>query len=310
MTHAERPLGRRISAYILLADPSFLRESLTAYYPYVDRIVLSYDQHALSWTGTPLPVQQCVEIVRQVDTEAKCVKVPGHFFRRDHDPLENDTYQRQHALDAASEDADWVLQLDTDEVMLNPEAFFRSLANAEKAGAEGLDYPARWLYSRVGPARYLERTGPMWRIAASYPGPLAVRPGTRLTIARQCDVPLYRVDFASRNTDPAHSADTVVDEVIPLEHAIMHFSWVRDPELMLRKTGWSGHTEDLTKPHVYRSWVWRTRHPRLAVATSAARRTKWWYRLSEVPEPPGGIPPVVETDFSADPDGNPPRSPA
>jgi hypothetical protein len=294
----QRETGRglgRVSAYILLADPSYLAESLTAYYPHVDRIVLSYDQSGLSWTGTPLPVQQCLEIARAIDTEGKCVQVPGDFARLDRDPLENDTHQRQVALDAASESADWVLQLDTDEVMLHPESFFGSLRRAEAAGAGGLDYPARWLYTRVAHGRYLEQTNGLWRLAASYPGPLAVKAGTRLKLARQADVSLYRVDLRRSNTDPWHPRDAPVHEVITPAEAVVHFSWVRRPEVIRRKFEWSGHTEEMKPPPVYRRWEWRTRHPLLTVATTPLRRrSRAWYRLSAIPEPPGGPPIAVE----------------
>lgn len=297
-----------VSAYVMLADPSYLAESLVAYYPHVDRIVLSYDQSGLSWTGTPLPVQQCLAIARAIDTEGKCVPAPGNFARLDHDPLENDTHQRQVALDAASESADWVLQLDTDEVMLRPEAFFASLRRAAEAGAGGLDYPARWLYSRVARGRYLEQTNRLWRLAASYPGPLAVRAGTRLKLARQADVPLYRVDVRRRNTDPWHPKDAPVHEVITPAEAVAHFSWVRRPEVIRRKFEWSGHTEEMKPPPVYRRWEWRTRHPLLTVATTPLRgRSRAWYRLSAIPEPPGGPPIAVEIGSTGAPPQTPPR---
>jgi hypothetical protein len=280
----------------MLADPSYLRESLEAYYPFVDRIVLSFDEDSRSWTGTPLPVEQCLAIVREVDVEGKCVAVPGRFARLDRDPLENDTFQRQAALDAASVDADWVLQLDTDEVMVDPTAFFAALERADAAGAGGLDYPALLIDNRVGRGRYLERTARLWRRAASYPGPLAVRAGTRLSLARQADVPLHRVDLRKRNTDPWHPRDARVDEVIGPAGAVIHFSWVRRPEVIQRKFGWSGHTEEIRPPAVYRAWMWRARHPVLTVATSPFRpRLGGWYRLSRLPEPPGGEPIAVES---------------
>lgn len=280
-----------VSAYVLLADPSYLAESLAAYYPHVDRIVLSYDARGLSWTGTPLPVEQCLAIARALDVEGKCVEAPGRFARPDVDPLDNDTHQRQAALDLASEGAQWVLQLDTDEVMLKPGRFFGALRNADAAGAGGLDFPARWLYSRVAPGRYLEQTDRLWRRVASYPGPLAVRAGTRLKLARQADVPLYRVDLRGRNTDPWHPADAPVHEVIAADEAVLHFSWVRRPDAIQRKFGWSGHTAEMKPPAVYRRWEWRTRHPLLTVATTPLRgRSRAWYRLAGVPEPPGGEP--------------------
>lgn len=295
MTQAEPVPGRRITAYLLLADPSYLAASVSAYYSQVDRIVLSYDRAATSWTGTPLPLEQCLDIVRKLDVDGKCIAAPGHFARLEHSPMDNETFQRQVALDAASEGADWVLQLDTDEVMVSPPSFFGALARADEADAGGMEYPARWLYSRVAPGRYLEQAGRFWRHAASYPGSLAVKSGTVLRLARQADVPLYRVDIAPRNTDPWHPDTAVVDEVVGADEAVWHFSWVRDPEVIRRKFGWSGHSAEMKPPAVYRAWERRTKHPYATVATSILRRgTGGWYRLSRVPEPPGGEPPVVD----------------
>lgn len=286
----------RLAAYILLADPSFLVESVSAYYPYVDRIVVSYDDAATSWTGTPLPIPLCLDLLRGLDTEGKLVAAPGHFARLDEDPLANDTHQRQHALDAASEFGDWVVQLDTDEVMLRPATFFDCLRRGAERGARGLDFPARWLYSRVAPGRYLEQTDRMWRHASSYPGPLAVAAGTTLRLARQADVPLHRVDVRSRNTDPWHPDTAEVHEVIPVDEAVAHFSWVRHPDVLRRKFAWSGHSAEWSAPGIHAAWERRSRHPWLTVATTPLRRrSRAWYRLSSIPEPPGGEPPDFET---------------
>ncbi|WP_265523560.1 hypothetical protein [Oerskovia flava] len=279
----------RRSAYVLLADPSFLGASLRAYYDHVDRIVLSYDESATSWTGTPLPVDECLAIVKEIDVDGKCVAAPGHYARLEHPPLDNDTYQRQAALDEASDDADWVLQLDTDEVILDPDSFLAALTKADDAGAGGLHYPSRWLYSRVAPGRYLEASTRWGRPVASYPGPLAVRAGTRLDQARQADVPLYRVDLRPWNTDPAHHHTTIVHDVVTPQEAVLHFSWVRSDDVIRRKFGWSGHTDDYSRPAVYRTWRNRSRRPHRTALTSPLRRTDW-YRLVTVPEPPGGEP--------------------
>ncbi len=301
-----RPL--RINAYILLADPSYLRESLSAYYPFVDRIVLSYDRTSTSWTGTPLPVAQCLAIIAEIDTERKCVHAPGDFAQVERHPLENDTFQRQAALDVASAGADWVVQLDTDEVMLDPHAFFAMLDRADRAGASGLDFPSRWLYTRNDRGRYLEASSRFWRPAGSFPGPLAVKAGTRLLHARQAGVDLFRVDLRSRNTDPWRPRDAVVNAVVPSDSAVLHFSWVRTPEVIRRKFRWSGHTASMKPPLVLRRWVRRTKHPLLAVITAPLRRRDdGWYRLVSIPEPPGGAPINVVIDSIAD-SGEPRRS--
>lgn len=279
----------RRTAYVLVADPSFLRSSLLAYYDHVDRVVLSYDASATSWTGTPLPVQECLDVVAELDVDGRCEHLPGDWARPEQPPLDVETAQRQAALDHASAGADWVLQLDTDEVMLDPSAFLAALEEADARGAGALDYPSRWLYTRTAPGRYLEASSRLGRPRASYPGPLAVRAGTRLRHARQTDAPSYRVDLRPWSTDPAHPHDAPVDAVVRPEEAVLHFSWVRDPALMRKKLGWSGHTAFYSRPGVYERWDARTRHPRRAVLTSALRRSDW-YRLVDVAEPPGGTP--------------------
>ncbi|WP_344779295.1 hypothetical protein [Microbacterium kribbense] len=273
-----------MSAYILVADPAFLRASVRAYYDRVDEIVLSYDATSTSWTGTPLPVAECLRIIDALDVEGKCRHLPGSYARVREHPLDCDTYQRQEALDAASHDTDWVLQLDTDEVMLDPGAFFGALERADATGASGLDYPSRWLYSNVGDDLFLESSTRFWRARASYPGPMAVRAGTRLSLARQADVPLHRVDFRPWNTDPAHPHTAPVHAVIAPSAGIAHYSWVRDDETMQRKFRWSGHAEAYSKPEVYRRWAGRQRRPLLTALGTPARRDDW-FRLSHISEP-------------------------
>lgn len=285
----------RINAYVLVADPSYLRESIRAYYPYVDRIVLSYDRSATSWTGTPLPIRQCLLIISKLDVDGKCAHEPGDYARLAHSPMDNETFQRQAALDSASRDADWVLQLDTDEVMLDPATFFAQLRGADAFGAGGLDYPSRYLYARSRRGWYLEASRRWWRRASSYPGPVAVRAGTRLKHARQADVSLFRVETGARNTDPWRPADSAVHASVAPSKAILHFSWVRDVRVMRRKFGWSGHSGDLTPPIVLKRWLWRSRHPFLTTLMTPLRRANdGHYRLTRVAEPPGGEPPMFE----------------
>lgn len=273
----------RVTAYVLVADPNFLAESLRSYYDHVERVVLSYDESSTSWTGTALPVEECLEIIEALDTEGKCVRAPGHYTRLDHEPLDNETHQRQQALDAASDGADWVVQLDTDEVMLHPDRFFASLRRADATGAAAMDYPSRWLYARVAPGRYLEASTRFWRPAASYPGPLAVRAGTALSHARQADAPTYRVDLRPWNTDPARRRATVVHEVIDPDEAVLHYSWVRDHDTIRRKFGWSGHAADYSRPVVYRRWASRQERPWQTILTNPLRRRDW-YRLVAGPD--------------------------
>ena len=272
----------RVSAYVLVADPAYLRESILAYYHRVDEIVLSYDDTATSWTGTPLPVAECLAVLAALDVDGKCRHLPGRYAQVKDHPLECETLQRQDALDAASDRADWVLQLDTDEVMLDADAFFAALERADRTDAAGLHYPSRWLYSDAGGDLFLESSTRFWRARASYPGPLALRAGTRLAHARQADVPLHRVDFRPWNTDPAHPHTTPVHAVVAPSAGVAHYSWVRDDETMRRKFGWSGHAEAYSRPEVYRRWASRRRRPLSTVLATPVRREDW-FRLARIP---------------------------
>jgi hypothetical protein len=274
-----------LHAYVLLADPAYLAASVASYLPVVDRVIVSFDRRHLSWSGETVPVEECLAELAGLKDEGKLEFRAGDFARPDAPPLESDTRQRQVALDQASDGADWVLQLDSDEVVPAPERLRELVVRARAAGAVGLDYPSRWLYADVGGGRFLEKGTRFWRPAASYPGPLAVRAGVRLRLARQVDGPLYRADFRRSNTDPWHPVDAAVDEVIPANEGVLHYSWVRSDAEMTRKSRTSGHRDDLAWHRLLVEWRRRQRHPRVAVAGTPFRRRDphGWLRLVTPP---------------------------
>jgi hypothetical protein len=277
----------RVAAYVLVGDPSFLTPSIRAYYDRVERIVVSYDETATSWTGTPLPVEEALERIRVLDRDGKCDLRPGAFARPGFDPMDNETHQRNVALTQASDDADWVVQLDTDEVMPRPDLFFRAVRRADAAAADALEYPSRWLYTRAGTDRFLEAGSRLWGPESSYPGALAVRAGTTVTHGRQTDAALYRADVRPWNTDPAHPRDAVVHEVVPFSAAVLHYSWVRSEPFVARKVGWSGHSADLKANGEYGRWLSATRRPLRTALTAPLRRSGRSLRLVDAPDHTG-----------------------
>lgn len=272
----------RLHAYVLAADPWWLEDSILSYYDLVDRIVVSYDADGRSWTGTPLPIADCLERIRAIDLEGKCDYRPGNFCHLERSPLDNDTQQRGVALAQASKGADWVLQLDTDEVVLDKAELHAAILEADRRGAAGVEYPSRYLYTRAANGVFLEFARPGWRVMANYPGPIAVRAGTPLRHARQIDGGLYRADFAANNTDPRHPFDAVVHRVIERDQAILHYYWVRSEEDMLRKTGWSGHTDTYSEPRQMQAWRRLTRHPLISAAWPRSGPNGEWFRLTRL----------------------------
>jgi hypothetical protein len=274
----------RINAYILAADPAWIEASVLSYYDMVNKIVVSHDDKSTSWTGTPIPVEECLSRLRAIDRDRKMIYSPGHYARLDHHPMENETYQRQCALDEAGKDADWVLQLDTDEVLMNLDIFKSCLNDAGAGKFAAMLYPARWLYQKVRNGIYLERCARFWRIQAGYPGPVAVRSGIKLRLARQCDVKTFRVDFSVNSDTPVPTGKSTVHRAVRLGQAIAHFSWVRSYEQMVAKSNSSGHAKDFDwKPEI-RFWAWSASYPYLAFFLSPFRRASQihWLRVTKI----------------------------
>lgn len=273
-----------INAYLMAADPWWLEDSVLSYYDLVDRIVVSYDINGLSWTGTELPVEECLQRIRAIDRDGKCDFRPGNFCNLDRPPLDNDSHQRGVALAQATPGADWVLQLDTDEVALDAAELHSAIMEADRRGAVGVEYPSRYLYTRAAGGAFLEFARPGWRTMANYPGPVAVRAGTPLRHARQIDGGLYRVDLAANNTDPRHPADAVVHRAVRRDQAILHYYWVRSEDSMRRKAGWSGHADTYSEPRRLTTWRRHTRHPFLATALPGSGPDGEWFRLTRLPQ--------------------------
>jgi hypothetical protein len=278
----------RVNAYVMAADPVFLAASVHSYYDGVGRIVVSYDENRLSWSGEPIPVGDCLAELSQIDRDSKLDFSPGRYSHPELPPLDCETRQRQAALDSASKDAEWVLQLDSDEVIPDFGAFSEMVLRADRSGADALEFPSRWLYARTGERRYLEVSSRWWRAAAGYPGPLAVRAGTRLRLARQCEGSIFRVDFRRQSTDPWHPRDAPVHATVPVDDGVLHFSWVRSGEQMERKAATSGHRDDFNWQARLRRWRFHQRHPLIAVALTPLRRKRHptWLRRASVPIDP------------------------
>lgn len=276
----------RINAYVLAGDPAWIEHSIASYYRLVDRIIVSYDSDARSWSGLPMSVDESLERLRRADPLNKMVMTPGRFADPDRAPMDLETAQRQTALDAASEDADWVLQLDTDEIVLSADRLAAELRTAQSKAAMALDFPLRVLYARTRGGRFLEQSGRFWTMQASYPGPVAVAAGTQLTFARQvAGIPLHRVDLAAWNTDPAHAAGTPVHAVVAADEAILHMSWVRSEAQLNEKALVSGHASDPRWNETMSAWRRRSRRPVRAVALSPFGRDPFaHYRLSRLPQ--------------------------
>lgn len=248
--------------------PAWATESLRSYYRLVDRVYVSFDADGRSWAGHQLRVEESISALRRADPDGKIVLLPGSHSDPLRPILTVETEQRQCALDAASAGCDWVLQLDTDEIMLSPKAFMAHLYLAESRSADAMHFPLRDFYQALGDDRYLEHCGRLWTYQSGYPGPVAIRHGSLLNHCRQVVAPHYRVDTKRHNTDPSHPRSAQVDGVVSPSQAIAHMSWVRSPELMREKARTSGYANAHDWDRELPLWTSRGQHPWCTVAAT------------------------------------------
>ena len=236
----------KYKAYILAADPNWIEASVLSYYDYVDEIIVSYDSDSKGWSGQPIPVEECLRRLRTIDKNHKMRFIGDSYYRPSHSPMDNDTYQRQCAIDEIGNTADWILELDTDEVLPNAKAFIERLAEVPKDKII-VYWPMRVFFQRTKAGRFLEVTTFLRRQYSEFPGPVATRPGVQLDCARRASsAPYWRFDIRHKNADA----------VIPKDDAILHFSWVRSEDDILRKIrGW-GHSKDFNVETYYKK-VWK-----------------------------------------------------
>ena len=288
-------LNMRISAYVLLADPTWITTSVSAYYPYVDRIVASYDRSGRGWTGSPVRTEECIRRLRAMDVDEKVQFLPGDYCRVAPTPMQGETIQRQAALDAASIGSEWVLQLDTDEVLPRFEALEDYIAIAQQEDLPAVEWPMRVLYRALGGGRYLQVMDDETHVHFEYPGPIVVRAGTALHHARRTRGEFLRPVVVGhdrsmqvvRGEEEGETRRSGVD----VNDAIWHNSWARPVRQTARKIASWGHSSGL------RSWAYFGSRW-LPAAATWRNRDDWhpfvpglWPKLSELPRLPF---PIIE----------------
>ena len=245
----------RICAYVLVADPAWATVSMRSYYSLVDEIVLSYDENYKGWTGAPVQTEETLSKLLKCDSRNKMRRHPGRYFHQGRPPMENETRQRRVALKESGSKADWVLTLDTDEFLPDPQIFVQALEMADSLAIPSVEWPMRVLFQQLSPKEYLEVCQKDGSDHYEYPGATAVKPDVELREARHTVGTFLRyvVKGDQRSlqiTRPKQPGETRLE--LPLAHqAIIHNSWARDPANILRKQASWGHHQDMRNWQLY-----------------------------------------------------------
>jgi len=257
-------------AYLLLGDPEWLVQSVRSYYDHVERIVACYDVDHVGWNGYPMRTKTCLDLLASLDVDGKVEYLGGHYADPGAAKYEAETRQRQQALDAAGEDARWVLQLDADEIVPDWDTFRAWLRRTEAAGLTAMWYPQRVIQAEVTSGVVLERATRRIRTDPGHPGPLALRSGSRLVHIRHDDSPRALLPLPGlRNR-------------IPRRAWVLHYAWARSRAALHRKRHTSAHVGDIDWDPFIQQWERANRAPWLAVASSLAGRELQPVRLGFV----------------------------
>jgi hypothetical protein len=201
----------------LAYDWKYAFEAIRSYYAVAEEIILGLDADRISWSKKQFAFDDkaVAEFIAAIDTDKKIRIIEGNFHTRDA-PMDNETAERRQ-LGAACRAGNWVVQIDADEILLNP----LQLKNFLDGMAQDACASASWLpvYKIIG-NKALVVGG---RMEAT---PVATRSPQR-----------YRM---ARNTDQS-------SVLSPLN--LLHLSWCRTEEELVQKlTHWGHSTEiDLEK---------------------------------------------------------------
>ena len=243
----------KIHAYILASDPNWIEASLLSYLDLVDKVVVCYDESGLSWSGNQAKTQESINRIKQIDIQGKCTYISGDYAKLGSSLslLEKDSMQRRAAYVEARVGADWVLQLDSDEIVSDSATLLTALHAARTSGAIQVYYPFRWIYLRSLLGHYIEYGSSKLGRMVTYHGPIAVRGDAIHQEARRVDGPVHLVRIDHGVTSPylesiirGDFGRVVSSSTSTYDNSICHLSWVRRPSLIARKLRNFGHAYD------------------------------------------------------------------
>ena len=251
-----------VNAYLLLADDSWLDRSLRNYYPFIHRITACYDENSRGFTGCPIDITPARQTLQRCDTGTKVQWLSAPFYRSELSPLEVETKMRETGLAEAGSGADWIIQLDNDEILPDPDALRTALIMADSLGAIAIEWPMRTFFRQLSDSQFLEVCGKNGESSYSYQGAIAVRPGVQLVLARWVKTPRLRFITPELQHNLLASEAALSDpQVIPItaiqpDQAIWHFSWARSEDNLRTKLQCWGHAHQFNGRR-YMQRIWR-----------------------------------------------------
>lgn len=129
-------------------DYKYAFNSIACYYNIADEIILGLDRDRISWSNNlyKFDDNKFFDTIHKLDTENKISVIQDNFHLYE-SPIHNDTYERNF-LSNSCKQGNWIIQIDSDEYLLNPKEFATWLNNTDT----NFDIHAEWItvYKVIG----------------------------------------------------------------------------------------------------------------------------------------------------------------
>jgi len=211
--------------FLISYDYEFIKISLPRVYPFVSEIFLALDADRLTWAGDPLNISDDFwEWLKEFDVENKITIYQDQFFVLGLSPMECDTRER-NMLAKKMGDADWYVQIDSDEYFTDFESFVQKLDKFRPGENVTITCRTATLFKKV--------------------------PTGFLVVAESNET----LSFASNNPvfELARNSYTL-NKYVHWDDLVLHQSWARtSQEILTKLNNWS-HKDDFNVASFYKLW--------------------------------------------------------
>lgn len=212
--------------FLISYDYEFIKTSLPRVYNEVEEIYFAVDANGLTWSGESIQIEEAFwDWVEEFDTAKKIRIYKDSFYVDGLTPMECDTRER-NLLGKRMGEADWYIQIDSDEYFVD----FASFAHKLKA------------FKSAVPVTVACRVLTLFkRVANGY----LIIGGSEELLAFATNNPVY--DVARNNTSG--------NEQVNWDDLVLHQSWARTPEeIYLKLHNWS-HKDDFNVDSFFKLWT-------------------------------------------------------
>ena len=199
-------------------------QAIAAYYDIADEILLGIDAARLSWMKQPFALDEAklTAFLERIDAR-RIVKILQGDFHQFDNPMKNDRYEREVCIQQANP-KNWVVCIDSDEVICTPQALRRFLLETPPEEGTGVYGTFMVVFKAFGPNDIL-----------------SAEPGEAMPIA-------------ARYGDLHRNLGSPPKQVYAPGFFGVHWAWGRTPEQMWQKlTNW-GHACDFDTAKYFDFW--------------------------------------------------------